>query len=546
MKLQNDSRWVFSAPSDIHISRCSEPRILQLDEAAKWVNTTRPILWVGSIFSVPPPASLPPGYAVTRSLLDLVTPLGTHTEEERQRVVEHLLPRWPLELLLDEFESLHYDLSESLLTFFAELERDASPCCLHHAAVRYYQSGLACAPMCVTTNWDSLLERAFHDAGVEALAYGPSGTSPPIWDDIAAGDSHVHVLHPHGSFEMENVVCSFSQQSGQLQLAPVFMGAPKLFLGYSGYEPSLYRYLELDPGEQLWCIRSEDDFEIPLKRRLLCRPNASVYVGDLVDLLEALGLVDERPDFTTVYVAPSAPVPRRVVDVMLSGIASSIDPVLCVESLPDILLSGHPEPEATFRYSRLIRSIDNHIRDRVSFPGLPLALMAAATSRDYEQLWVSVLAYVLRHTESLPDETTAQLLNYVERSRAGLDADSLSEDSKLSELFRRARTRCYRSFLGMPEKKGDDPTEPVLNFVAPTFLGDTALVGEHAELAAFFVMKAGDLPRAQNYFDNAATYYYLAGLWNGGAACEWASQNIEAARDTAGDTMILRRPTVVP
>src|SRR5260370_36128554 len=84
-----------------------------------------------------------------------------------------LIPKWPLEALFDEFDLLHFDLSGSLLRFFAEHDRAASPNILHEAVARYYESDLSRVPLCVTTNWDSLIEQVFRSKGYTVHVVGP-------------------------------------------------------------------------------------------------------------------------------------------------------------------------------------------------------------------------------------------------------------------------------------------------------------------------------------------------------------------------------------
>ena len=193
------------------------------------------------------------------------------------------------------------------------------------------------------------------------------------------------MYHPHGSFETRDVVCSYIQEQRQLTLAVQPFSAPALFLGYSGYEPSLYRHLEHTAG-QLWCVRDESDFEIPSKRRLLCRPNTFVYVGNLQELLKAIGILPQPVELQSNHLALDGTLPTKVVDVIRSAMASRLEPRVCFDPLVETLYTFHDEPEATFRYSATIRAIENHIRDRVAHTGVPLALMAAARFRNHEQL----------------------------------------------------------------------------------------------------------------------------------------------------------------
>src|SRR5713101_3708460 len=128
MKLQPKNRWLLLPRPDLAVDRAAEPAILKLDEAVEWIKRNKPLLWVGSIFSVPEPSRFPSGYALTHSLFDLIFPADdTLPEVVRDRIINDLMPQWPPEALFDQFESLHFDLSESILAFFADLDKRAKP-----------------------------------------------------------------------------------------------------------------------------------------------------------------------------------------------------------------------------------------------------------------------------------------------------------------------------------------------------------------------------------------------------------------------------------
>jgi hypothetical protein len=286
------------------------------------------------------------------------------------------------------------------LNFFKSVNESAAPNALHKAVVSYYQQGLARWLLCVTTNWDTLQEKAFRDAAYSVVTGGP-GKMPDASFGKEGGDpTTIFLYHPHGSFETQDIVCSLKREQSQLALNMEMMLHPTLFLGYSGYEPSLYRRLEFNAG-QLWCIRDVADFEIPAKRRLLSRPNTFVYVGDMCELLLALGVLETDVDLTSKHLALDGRVPPKVTEVLRQGILASLDPNLCVDVFANTLTSFYPEPEATVRYVSLLRAVISHVRNRTYHPGLALSLMSAAKFRDSEQTWISLLAYLLRMNDDL-------------------------------------------------------------------------------------------------------------------------------------------------
>ena len=286
MKLSNESRWILSFPLDRAVKRNSNPRILTLEEAVEWIRSKHPIIWAGSALSVPEPSAFPSGYSLAHSLFSLIVPQdGKLPEAVRESFIARLTSGWPMEMLFDEFDSVSDGFSESLLDFFSRHDSTSSYNALHEAIVKYYEAGLAEIPLCVTTNWDTYIERAFQHSGMHVVVGSPTS----IHYDSAKplGERSVFVYHPHGSFATKDVICSFAQEQQQPVTDVEFMSHPVLFIGYSGYEPSQYRNLE-HGSSQLWCIRDETDLQNPAKRRLLCRENTYVYVGDMLDLLKGL------------------------------------------------------------------------------------------------------------------------------------------------------------------------------------------------------------------------------------------------------------------
>ena len=525
MRLQPKERWYLLPRPDLAVERSAEPQILKLDAAVDWIKRNKPLLWVGSIFSVPEPSRFPSGYALTRSLFDLIFPAAEALQKTaRDQMINSLMPRWPLEAVFDEFESLDFDLSESVLAFFADLDARASPNPLHDAVTRYYEQGLAAAPLCVTTNWDTLVEKAFRRKGYKVHAAGP-GKMPA--DDFGKPDMSertMSVYHPHGSFETGDVVCSSFQEQKQLSLHMGFKYHPVLFLGYSGYEPSLYRHLEYS-GPQLWCIRNEHDLDIPAKRRLLCRRDTQVFVGDMLELLRALQLLDQDVSLATSYLSLEGKIPPKVIEVIHCSIAARIEPRFCSDYLADALCCDYPEPELSFRLSRIIGAVHNHIRNRMASSELPLALMAAARFRNDEGLWLGLLAYLLRHEQSMRPQTIDSILASASEARKQTESADASGRARLVAKLTQARTRCYRSFLGRPEQNDDDARNLMLNQLSWITLGDMALGAELTEVAAFACLRHGEEDRARGFFDTAASFYYLMGLWNAGRHSEWACSN---------------------
>jgi hypothetical protein len=446
--------------------------------------------------------------------------------------LQKLLLRWPLELLLDEFERVGCDLSEPLLQLFAERNRLASPSPLHTAAVEFYKAGLARLPVCVTTNWDTLLEREFTANGYAVASAGPtSGADSRLSDQRAL---HMLIFHPHGSLGNADVVCSFQHEQRQFNLNVEWWSSPVMLLGYSGYEPSLYMYLETDQP-QLWCVRSLDELQIPAKRRLLSRPNIYVYVGDLRVLLNALGVLPEpsialeSPHFEIHGVSPET---EGSVSLLL---AATEDPAFCLGALArvEVAMLADKSPQAgLYRLHKLqlLRALAHHVRDRLPYDDVLLALMSALRSNETEQQWITLLAHVLRHDTNVTAEMAAGIVERADKAagarwkarRNSRTARKLAYDDLVFGLGSRVRSGFYKRHLSADREKRPE----VFEYLIPKSIdGNMGAAGELIELLAFELVRGGDHGAASACFDYAATCFYLTGHWNAGRMNEWASKN---------------------
>jgi hypothetical protein len=300
---------------------------------------------------------------------------------------------------------------------------------------------------------------------------------------------------------------------------------PTLYLGYSGYEPSLYMSLEHGAG-QLWCVRSESEFEIPAKRRLLSRPKTATFIGDLCDLLQGLGVLEGKVD-TRSNGAIASNIPSQVREIVTINTLCSLNPDLAVNMLTHSLLAFPPEPEATFRFVGVMRSLVNHVRNRLYHPGILAALLASTKLRDSEQTWITILAYLLRHDRNLPSSVIKQLMTFAAQApSSGLDSTRTqsAEDLIVYGLGQvKQRANIYRGFVRESARIDDWR----IYTVTPLLSGDLAGLGEMCELWAMENIRDGDLMVASSLFDYAATCFYLRGLWNAGKMNEWAASNTD-------------------
>jgi hypothetical protein len=504
------------------IDRVHEPTILTLEQTIDWIKQERPLIWFGSIFSVPSPSGMPSGAALTESILNLVFKGALH-KDQKDSIIRQLLPQWPLEALFDEFETLGFDISYLVLNYFNQINKSASPNPLHHAIANYYRAGFARKPLCLTTNWDTLQESAFRQAGYSVKVAGPAEYPTEGFGEPGSDPNLMFVYHPHGSFDNKDAVCSFRQQQRGLMLPLIqWVDDAILYLGYSGYEPSLYHMLE-NGKKQLWCIRDMTDLEIPAKRRLLCRPNTFIFVGDVRELLKGLGVLQEEINLKSLYLENDDPLPARLIETIRTSVFASLSPITCSELICYNLLSFNDEPEASAKYTFLMRALVNHVRNRVLHPALLLSLLAAARFRDTESTWITILAYQLRLLDE-PDPTVIERLLHEAGQAASLD----SSDDERVYLPLMAKTRCqiYRSFVGHGDKLDREELRELIERIA-LYHGDLAAYGELLEILAFEYLHDGQHDMARRVFDAAATSFYLRGLWNAGRVNEWASNNID-------------------
>lgn len=536
IKIPDRAEWILFRFPGLKIERLSRPNILSLDQAVDWIKKERPIIWSGSIFSCPEPSCFPSGQSITNSILSLIL-RGALPPEHHDEIVQELSPHWPLEALLDEFEWVGFDLSESFLEFFGKHNKSAKPNPLHAAIVAYYQKGFAQKPLCITTNWDTLLEKAFRKNGFNAVAGGPDKVPGPSFGKDNGNAETIFIYHPHGSFSLHDVVCSYHREQRQLMISPDLFSQPTLFLGYSGYEPSLYFNLENHFG-QLWCVRSMDDFEIPAKRRLLSRPNAFVYVGDVRELLRALGLLDNH-DLelqTKELVLTRDGIPPKVLEVVGLRILSSLEPSACSNQLTQSHFAGYGEAESRVRYCTLMRAMIDHLRNRVDDPAIMQGLLSSAHFRNSEQLWISVLAFLLRHETDVPKEMVDLIMSRAQDApSSGLWKEESPENIFVYGFGScKQRGNIYKKHVGLREtiaepeegKKSEDlMSDETLSVMTGLYSADMGALGEFVEMLAFDQVRKEDFESASAYFDYAASCFYLRGLWNAGRINEWAAAN---------------------
>lgn len=507
MEYDDKAKWLLIPRDDITRPRNSEPVIRTLKQAVDWVMKKRPIPWIGSIFSVPAPSSFPSGIAISRLLFDLLYPAISETEAERDEIFwNKFLPAWPLERLFDLCVILDIPAKQQLLQWFNDQEGEREPNVLHYAVVDYCRKNNV--RECVTTNWDFLLERAFHKRGLTASSSGvDQGLELP--EPFIAD---VHIYHPHGSFSQKDIVCSLFTESRGVPIAPSLTPRAFLFLGYSGYEPSIYPHLEtIGAVDALWCVRSEADLAHPTKRRLLSLQNTVTYVGDLGELLGALSCLSESVDLKS---------PQLTIDLSIhpnqrAVAADFLRATLGTCNLDEAFNSvgkARNKTEFFFRASLFSEHIGALVRGRSTDPLLEQVIYSVIqTTPDFlrethivDQFWLWDIAHTLRQTGTLSTEQIHHL------NRIALRSDL--HELGASGLRLKLQAKHYASFL-VP--KFTDPMREDF-YVFAGIVGDTALKGECAEFLGWNVLREAEHKRALALFSSAATYYYLTGLTTAG------------------------------
>lgn len=518
MKYQVEAKWLLHFPPNKKVERTNSPTIFNLDETIEWIKKNKPILWTGSVFSVP--SGLCSGYSLTKSLFDLTNPIKNIPELLYNSAIEKLLPRWPLEAIFNEFELHGYDLSSSILKFFSSVEKDTKPNLLHNAIVNYYQSGLSQQRVCITTNWDNLIERAFFDRGINTiqLSIGQEAASGASFERLNLNQNDTLIYHPHGSFLNKDVICCYKTEQAQINIPFEIYQTPILFLGYSGYEPSLYFHLYRTKG--LWCIRNKSELDNPLKRRLLSRPGNYVYIGDLQDILIALKLIPSKLEFTDSKLESDRKVfNASVANRIFRSFLGSTDLNSTLYELTNCLLTMEDDAESFIEYILAMRNLINHIRDRNSDFGIVLAILAALKFKNSEQLWINLIAFIIRNQKSIPQNIFEKIMKHIDK------CDAIQEDSIIyNDWILKNRTKLYKNFIN----DGLVKIEQDFEYWYPSLVsGDMAAMGEFLELWAFKKIQKSELEEAENIFNYAADCYYLRGLWNAGKLNEYAANNIE-------------------
>jgi hypothetical protein len=500
MEYDDKGRWLVLPRDDKTRPRNLKPVTLTLEQAVDWVRNKKPIPWVGSIFSVPAPSSLPSGAAISQMLFDLLYPTGGEPEAERSEIFwNKFLPSWPLERLFDLCEFLDIPAKQQLLNWCADQEGSREPNALHYAIVDYcHENGIH---ECVTPNWDFLLECAFNKRGFTTNSSGVD-RGLQLHESISAD---AHIYHPHGSFNQKDIICSLFTESRGIPILPSLTPRAFMFLGYSGYETSMYPHLEtIGAVDALWCVRSEDELVSPAKRRLLSLENTVTYVGDLRELLKALGylygsveLKSPTPSLAFTIHPNQRAVTADVLGATL-GKCSLEDAFNCVGK-------SRNKTEFVLRAVLFSEHIGSLVRERSTDPILERVIYSVIkTAPDFlqdlhivDQFWLWEIACTLRHSGILSTEQAYHL------NRIALRTD-LHQIAGVHGLRLKLQSTFYANFL-IPHFS--DSQNENYHFQA-SLVGDQALQGECAEFLGWKALREGDQQRALAFFNSASTYYY--------------------------------------
>jgi hypothetical protein len=502
----DSGRWMLLRCDDVTLRRNPEPVILDIDEAVEWIRKHRPIPWLGSIFSVPPESNLPSGISVSQYLFEqLLISSGEDSSDVDNLFWNKFLPLFPLERLFDLCELIQIPAKSTLLDWFNDKSTSAKPNPLHFAIAEYCRSqGIA---ECVTTNWDSLFESAFESLNVSVKSVGPD----EWFTEESATSSGVTVFHPHGSFQNRNVICSFHAESRGVPLHPTEGTRSFMFLGYSGYEPSMYPHLErIGHGNALWCVRKREDLLVPLRKRLLSLAGTVVFVGDVRELLRRLGYLGELVDFTNNSALPmDIHIHDRQRSLANDVIRSFLGTVSLKEAFESVKKASN-EIEMFLRANFFSEYVGTLVRQRCSDAMLGQVIASVlATAPDFlhkthliDQFWMWDIAFRVRTNQNF---TSAHFDNMHRISRR----DDLIEIAGSFGGRLKTQSLAYATFL---DSANCDKVFSGDQYIMAMAFGDKALQGELCEISAWNAFINGEVERATALLESAATYYYVSAI----------------------------------
>jgi hypothetical protein len=284
-----------------------------------------------------------------------------------------------------------------------------------------------------------------------------------------------------------------------------------MFLGYSGYEPSMYPHLErIGHGNALWCVRKREDLLVPLRKRLLSLAGTVVFVGDVRELLRRLGYLGELVDFTNNSALPmDIHIHDRQRSLANDVIRSFLGTVSLKEAFESVKKASN-EIEMFLRANFFSEYVGTLVRQRCSDAMLGQVIASVlATAPDFlhkthliDQFWMWDIAFRVRTNQNF---TSAHFDNMHRISRR----DDLIEIAGSFGGRLKTQSLAYATFL---DSANCDKVFSGDQYIMAMAFGDKALQGELCEISAWNAFINGEVERATALLESAATYYYVSAI----------------------------------
>jgi hypothetical protein len=505
------------------------------DELGKFIEEHTPNLWLGSMLSCP--SGMPSGKQLMEELISaLLRPLFTDESMDHPdftKILDAVVGTWCLEDVFDRAREYGVDVS----TVYYELKNineTNPPNEWHYAVAKYYLSKNKLG-MLITTNWDDLLEQAFEEIGNDFQV-----TSSINYFASPIVEQKVDLHHIHGSFKGNDVVTSLKSEHRDVAFPFGFYDKPVIFIGYGGYEPSVYEYLYTCTLPQIWIVYDENEFDDPKKARLLRRENVKVYKGDLQDVLELLDDSFKRMQWQLQPFTAKFSIDHSLNSVLLSYALMSRrmpDAIIDTYHMVKVPFAGNPflgrahdfEPRRTLIglaeiiVGILLYTVRNHnIANSIfchSFNLLELGGDGIAAR--------IVASYMLRHTIN---NKKAIDLTKVLNQPVNDDTDCLDQKCRtkshsfFNDMAYEPFSKILRGEKSFFEKMGIQVFMEMTAGVSET----PGFLGEHYEIYAQWLFREGKYEVAAATFNHAANFHFLGAQNTAGILCYNTAKKIHA------------------
>lgn len=511
---------------------------ISIDGLREFIEKHTPNIWLGSIVSCP--SGMPSGRRLMEELIKaLLRPLFSEESMKSadfSKILDSIIQTWSLEDVYDRAAEYEVDVS-GIYEELRKINDTNPPNELHYAVARYYQSKNTDGTL-FTTNWDDFLERALGKIGVDF-----NSTSNNNFKDDDNVSRKVKLYHVHGSFKENDVVTSLKSEHRDVDFPFDFYDKPIIFMGYGGYEPSVYEYLYTCTRPQVWIVKEKEEFDDPKKARLLRRKNVQVYEGDLKDVLKLLDksfkdIPSNSPPFSAKF----------SVDNSLNSVLLSY--ALMSRRIPDIIidyyhmikvpLAGNPFLGRAHDYDSrkalmglaeiivgiLLFTVRNHnVANSIFCHSFNLLELGG------DQISASIVtSYMLRHTinKEKAIDLTDVLLNQLHNEDSGSLDHKCS--AKSHSIFNSIAYEPFSKILKGEKSIFEESEKGIQLFIemAANISETPGFLGEHYEIFAQWLFRSGKFEEAAAIFNHAANFHFLGAQNKAGILCYNIAKKIHA------------------